>query len=179
MASSGKISGWTEIQTLNGDGVSGIIEFTNIPQIYDDLQLRIVGRGDNASTSVAVRLTVEASPTSGAYNRQHVFIAGTTVTGAELIGVSDFVQVFSIPGASSPANCYGSITADILQYRNTNMFKNVLADAVSPTDIASGGLYIARIGGVIELTAAIDRIRLTLAAGNWTTQSIVKLLGRT
>ncbi len=179
MARSGIIPSFKELVTAQGTGSSGILSVT-VPQTHKDLEISLNGRSSHSATSDTLRLTFESSPTSGAYNRQHMYVNGAAAsfTAQENLGVADFIQMFIIPAANSPANCYGQLTADIIDYKNTSKYKTVQGNMVVPTDLTTGTFYLPIIAGLAELTPAITVIRFTLANGNWTTDSILRVSGK-
>jgi len=122
-------------------GGSSVIEFSSIPQIYRALQLHVCGRSDGAGSSGAsVWMTFETSPTAGAYNTQRSIFANTTTNLSEQLGIVDRVDVGAVPTAGSTANLYSGLTITIPEYRNPNMWKNVVTHSGSVTDLSSSGL---------------------------------------
>jgi len=167
-----------KIAELNGTGASGTIEFSSIPQIYRALQLHVCGRSDAAGAAGAsIWATFESSPTAGAYNTQRTIFSATTSSLSEQLGTVDRVDCGAVPTAGSTANLYSGVIITIPEYRNTSMWKNVVTHSGSVTDLSSGGLSVRTNYGVWESTAAIDRIRLALSTGNWTTATRVTLWG--
>jgi hypothetical protein len=160
-----------------GTGASGVLEFSNIPQNYRHLQISLMGRSDAAATSSSVHLTFETSPTAGAYNHQRLTGAAATAAASENVGASDFIHALTVPAASSTANLYGGGEIIIFEYTNTGMMKMVNAQQGGATNVATGAIVAAITTGVWESTDAISLIRLTLAAGNWTTLSRATLYG--
>lgn len=160
-----------------GTGASAILAFSSIPSTFRHLELFLVGRSSVAATAAGVRLTLEVTPTAGAYNSQTLSSAAAVVTGGENIGTADFISVCSVPGASSTANVMGAVKVSVFEYANTGIFKTLHADGASATNIASGGLTTLMTLGVWESTAAVSTIRLTLSTGNWTTLSRATLYG--
>lgn len=163
---------------VNGTGASGVLEFSSIPSTYRHLMLIVSGRSDTAATSAGIRLTFETSPTAGAYLQEllQVFGSSTSVT-EQLSGVVDFISAGIASGASSPANLYGTAVVHISNYASTSQYKTAVSTGFSPIDTTTGNLFFRLNGGLWTSTAAVDRIRLTLAAGNWTTASRATLYG--
>lgn len=166
-----------KIGEVLGTGASAVLEISSIPASYRSLQVVVVGRSDAAGAGGAVaNLTFETSPTAGAYNHV-VVIATTAVSSAENIGTQASIQVGAFPTAGSTASVYGSMTINIHEYANGSVFKPVEAVCNSPLTLASGS-YQARLAvGTFESASAIDRVRLTLGAGNWSTASRMTIFG--
>jgi hypothetical protein len=166
-----------KIAEVSGTGSSGVLEFSSIPATYRGLQLIGHGRSDAAVTGTFILMTFETSPTAGAYDYQVIASTGSTLVGAESIGAVDYIIAGEATGASSPASAMGGSVIDIPEYANTSIMKTVLANTYTPRVFSAGNLIQRCFGGTWELTAAIDRIRLTLASGNWTTSSRWTLYG--
>jgi hypothetical protein len=166
-----------KIANASGTGASGVLEFASIPSTYRSLMVIVTGRSDGAVAGTDIRMTFETSPTAGAYDYQRVRGLATAVTANENIGASDWIEVGTVPGNAATANAYGGAHILIPEYATTGMFKPVRSNALTVTIITSGGIGNDDITGVWESTAAIDRIRLTLGSGNWTTTSRATLYG--
>lgn len=171
-------AGLVKLGEATGTGSATYLEVSSISGAYRSLYIEVDGgRSDTAATAVGVVMTVESSPTAGAYDGQRVYGANTTVTGDENIGAADNINCGSVPGASSSANLAGAIAIRIPGYASTGYFKSAIIDSASPTNIASGALFRFANMGVIELTAAISLVRLTLGSGNWTATSRMTVWG--
>lgn len=172
-------SGLIKIGETTGTGSSGVLASPAIPNYFRDIEITVVGRSSAAGTGGAtITMTMEASPTSGAYDHQGVFAANTTVSAAENIGASDFINAGGVPTAGAAANLHGSSRIILPEYANTNMLKNAHVDAAVAFDLSSGNLSRRSFMGVWESTAAISTVRLTLSTGNWTTTSRMTVWGR-
>lgn len=161
-----------------GTGASGVMEVTSIPQTYRHLLVTAVMRSSVAATSDGVRLTFESSPTAGAYDRQRIQVFNTTVSGSEDIGASDFILMTAAAGASSPSGLVSAMDFIVFNYASTTVAKIVRNSGVAALDYATGNIRLENHGGVFEvLTPGIDRVRLTLASGNWTTLARMSVYG--
>lgn len=164
-----------KLAQVNGTGASGVLEFSSIPATYRSLVLHLVGKGTDGSAQV-IRLTFESSPTSGAYDNQTLVALNTSFSGAENIGANDFITLGTAPG-NATANLFSAGEILLPEYANTSMFKCSLSRLADFRAISSANLAFFNTVGLWESTAAIDRIRLTLAAGSWTTTSRATLYG--
>lgn len=170
--------GFAKIAEAVGTGASAVMEIASIPATYRHLQIELVGRSDAAGAGGAVaRLTVETSPTAGAYDYGQVAGLGTTLVGTENIGASDWIHGGQIPTDGAAANLHGGSTIRIFDYANTAIFKPVWIFGASTIDLATGQVQLKNNVGVIELLTAIDRVRLTLSGGNWKATSRMTLYG--
>lgn len=170
--------GFSKIAEVVATGASAVMEIASIPATYRHLQIELVGRSDAAGAGGAVaRLTVETSPTAGAYDYGQVAGLGTTLVGTENIGASDWIHGGQIPTDGAAANLHGGSTIRIFDYANTAIFKTVWVFGASTIDLATGQVQLKNNVGVIELLTAIDRVRLTLSGGNWKATSRMTLYG--
>lgn len=167
----------TLIAAVAGTGASGVLEISSIPNTYGALRIEVVGRSDVAgSGGASATLTFQTTPSAGLYN--HVLlIATTTVSSSENIGATASIAVGAVPSAGSTADVYGSMTIWLPRYASGATFKPVQAVCNSPLTLAAGSYQLRVSVGTYENPAAIDRVRLTLGSGNWTTASRMALYG--
>jgi hypothetical protein len=142
------------------------VEFTNIPQTYTHLQLRLLAKTTNA-TDIWGRL--EINGTNGA--RVHELYAdGSTVaayTDPNIIYLQRFV-------GTNASNTFTAMTIDILDYRNTN--KNKVTRHLGGYD-ANGSGVLAFASGLWASTSAINAIRISMGSGNIAVNSSFALYG--
>jgi hypothetical protein len=97
-----------------------LLEFTNIPQTYTHLQLRLFIRSNYASGGTFGRIIVNGDTTNANYST-HYFTGYGTGTAA---GGSNTDGSFGDwPANSATANNYGAFIMDFLEYTNTNKNK--------------------------------------------------------
>ena len=104
----------------------GTPSFTNIPQDFKHLQLRVTIRGTRAgapSDLTYIRFNGDYGTT---YN-SHSLIGNGSSTGSVAYSIYGFMFLAdsSLPDASTGSNIFGSQVWDILDYSNTNKFKTV------------------------------------------------------
>jgi len=102
----------------------GTISFSNIPQNYEHLQLRILAQPYYASTS-AGNITARFNSDSGAnYTRYGIYADGSTAgysyTGYTYAAIDRF---YYAPSGS----IFSAVIVDILDYSNTNKYKTIRA----------------------------------------------------
>jgi hypothetical protein len=91
--------------------------------------------------------------------------------------VNNYIIPVGIPAANAPSNVHCAGRIYFPEYTNTDHFKLLVSHTFNPQHLTAGALIAGITGGLWESTAAIDRIRLTLAAGNWTTTTVVSMYG--
>jgi len=89
------------------------VTFTNIPQTYTHLQLRVLTAID---TSARLGLGFNSDTTYSNYNLHYLYGNGSSVS-------SGYVASANGIGIASGGSNYAAVIADILDYRNTNKFK--------------------------------------------------------
>lgn len=158
---------------------TGVVTFSSISSAYRDLEVRVRGRGDTAAVSVNVQVTLN-NDTGSHYERVRMGTTnGSTATAAA--SSSNFSDsnwnVGTLPAANASANLAGEFTFRVYDYRGTTFYKHL------------EGLYSARLGisqatwsanmlaANWEDTSAVNRIDLTLSAGNYVAGTVISLYG--
>ena len=174
------ISQAPEAFTLISDTVLGAdaasFDVQNIPQGYKHLQFILMGRGDTGAISSAVRLQfngdtsaiydfIEGSFDSGGFNGVAASMAQTSIT------------VGYITAATATADRVGIVTMDIPSYSQTTFDKMVNSQRSIIWGTAAANMEMGHHGGVWRSTAAINRIVLSLSAGNFLAGSRLTLYG--
>jgi hypothetical protein len=116
-----------------GSGGASTVEFTNIPQSYEHLQLRFMLRSNRSNTLDVAGLQIN----SNYYVQAHSLNGdGSSVSSSNAIGLT------LIAAASASSNIFGVGIIDILDYTNSN--KNRVARALSGFDNnGSGNAFFA------------------------------------
>jgi hypothetical protein len=166
-----------KIAEVSGTGASATIEFTSIPATYRSLEIHLVGRSTNASGFNSVTLTFESSPTAGSYNHQRFVAFGTSTAAQENIGATSSILVGTAPGSTAVAAAHGAVRISLIEYANTNVMKTSISHSLGVDTLASAGIGTDVNAGIWESTTAIDRVRLSIAAGSWTTTTRATLYG--
>jgi len=122
-------SSYESIASANGTGSSDTITFSNIPQTYSSLQLRILGKDTNTA-SITLDGYVQLNGDTGSNYSYHYTRgngSGVSSTGGYPNTVIIMPNAFSSSKATSPAqaNIYGTAIVDIHDYRSTSRNKTV------------------------------------------------------
>lgn len=171
------VTGLVKLDQQVGTGASGVLTFSSVPGMYNELEVVLIGRSDTAATSTSFRVTINGNTTASNYFQQTLQAAATVASASENMGGVAFIFGGMVPGATSTANVYGSSAVRFPEYANTSVFKPVQIESGGQANDASGLFTVSKTSGVIKLTAAITSIELTLAAGNWTALSVARLYG--
>jgi hypothetical protein len=153
--------------TTVGSGGASTIDFTNIPQNYTDLVLKISGRLNYAATAVGIQF---------GFNGQ---AAGTSITGKTIQGSGSSAGSYSawqpnIDSASATANTFGSVDIYIPNYTSSN---NKSASSNSVQEDNSSTAYAEMHAALWSNTSAINRITITPNSGSFVQYSTAYLYG--
>lgn len=144
------------IATINGSGGT----FTNIPQYYRNLQIRIVGRANTGLGAAPIMMTLNGN-TDTSYVWHQFYGNSTSPATGGLTGQGQ-IEILYATGAGSSANFYGVAVIDILDYTSTSKFKSVRS--LGGYDTNSAGI-VGITSGFYPTVAPITSISFTSYAG--------------
>ena len=166
------LTGFVSIATASGTGSSGTITFSNIPQVYKHLQLRVLVRG-TATSNDGWNANFN-SDTGSNYYVGHILYGDGTSAGVYSAGSGTKIQLGDIVGSGSTANSFAVAVTDILDYQNTNKYKTTRTLYGWDTN---GAGVAALTSGLWMSTSAITSIQLTTNSGSFATNSSFALYG--
>jgi hypothetical protein len=158
-------------QTPSG---TGTVTFSSISTSYRDLIVRIRGRGTTAATAVNVNVTVN-NDTGGNYDLQQVRSNSTNATASG--SVTQTAWVLNVAGASAPAGVSDYSEVVLVDYNNATLHKTAHIKGSWKVGSANTNLNVWSLAGWWRSTAAITRVDVALASGNWDTGSVISLYG--
>ena len=157
--------------TVPSGGVASIT-FAAIPTGYKHLQLRVLARGTNASSSVDVLIRYNGS-TSTYYRGHQLYGEGSSAfSSADSATASGYAAY--VPGSTNTANVFGAAVIDVLDYTNTN--KNKVSRSLTGYDSNTNGLVLLR-SSLWQTTSAVNQIEFVCSAGNFAQHSQFTLYG--
>lgn len=143
------------IATVNPTGSTNSVDFTNIPQNYTHLQLRILVRDARAVTINSLFMRFN-SDTGSNYSYHTLDGSGSSATSSA--GTSQTFNVIgNSAGASLSSNIFSVHIVDILDYRDTNKFKT--SRCLYGVD-ANGSGYVGLHSSNWRSTSAITSINI-------------------
>jgi hypothetical protein len=99
------------------------ITFSSIPATFKHLQLRVIGRTDRSGSAFdAFLIKANNDGTSGKYFYHYIVGDGATI-GAGIETAYNGAVTYRIGGATAPANTFGVVITDILDYTSTSKYK--------------------------------------------------------
>jgi hypothetical protein len=160
-----------ESKTLTSTQAS--IEFTSIPQTFDDLYLVISGRSGRTDFEFA---GVTMSVNGNTSNQSQRFLRGMSGYGVDTS--SSETPILSIPAVAATANTFGSSSIYIPNYRVAQAKSFIVDDTFSDNSNA-GFRWVVRILALRwNDTSAINSLSFS-PTGSWVSGSIISLYGIT
>jgi hypothetical protein len=161
-----------------GSGGSASVTFSSIPSTYKHLQIRGIMRSSRATFGNGGSNYNFNGDTGTNYSWHSVQGDGSSAT-ARNATTTNRIATNSNAESGAPANTFGAIVFDILDYTNTNKYKTTRA--LAGVDING---TVAGYGGIIELisgnwrsTSAITSITITADNPNYVQYTSFALYG--
>lgn len=159
---------YEQIGTILVSSPTQFLYFTNIPQDYKHLQLRMTLRTDSNSVDCYIAFNGESTSTNHSYH----YLMGNGSSVSSGAGVSTWM-VIGIPEIStSTSGAFSGTIVDILDYSNPNKF--------TTSRSLSGGTSINQIrmfSAAWRNTAPVTEIRLNSGGGNMVAGARFSLYG--
>jgi hypothetical protein len=149
------------------------ITFSSIPQNYNHLQIRYIGRGSSSTVYSRLRFN---SDTSTNYYTHELYGGGGGSLGAQAYSGSSFnAIVLSGQGFTSASSTFNGGIVDILNYTSTSKNKTVkILEGFDANGSGALGLY----SGLWSATpAAITTIEIIISSGTFSQYSHFALYG--
>ena len=138
------------------DGADSAIDFTNIPQTYQDLMLVINVRDKLIpGPRTSIYWGVNGSAVNGDYIWTSIYGDGTSMTSDR--SSANQWSASGVPGYNATAGEYSAVVIHILNYKNTTNFKTMYQR--SAEDSAGAGI-VSLHHGTWKQTAAITSLNL-------------------
>ncbi len=133
----GLTSGFTEIQTINGDGVITSFDFSGIPASF--AHLFVIGNIRSATAVIVEDLLLTFNADGGANYHEHVIEAVNVTVSAAVAANQVNIEIARIVGASGLAGYSGGFSLHIPNYADTNLQKIALCQwsAIPNTTVAN------------------------------------------
>ncbi len=153
------------------------ITFSNIPQTYKHLQIRLSAREEGAASNAAQQMAFRFNGDSGDnYSLHRLFGNGATVSSDSYTSSITSIRVAGLSGGSTTANVFSGGIVDVLDYFNTNKRKTVRSLAGADLNDTNGFIFFS--SGCWENTAAITSLTITATSGaNFAANSMFALYG--
>lgn len=139
--------------TTVGAGGQSTVTFSSIPSTYTHLQIRGISRGTSGSyDQIYMRFN---SDTGNNYAAHAMYGDGTSAAAFGSSSVNQF-SIAANTGSTQPANTFGTMIIDILDYASTAKFKTTRAISGANGNTTQGYIWFA--SGLWQSTNAITSI---------------------
>lgn len=156
-------------------GGQAAIEFTNVKQTYDDLQIVLSARASDPS--VTSNAQVRFNGASSGWTTRYVYsILGSGIAGSSTETGTSQTSV-QVVGNNATASTFSNSTIYIPNYRG-NVNKVISVDTVAENN-SSTAASLVFAGALWSSTAAITSISLTPSSGTWLQHTTATLYGIT
>lgn len=116
------------IATVNAaSGGSSSIEFTSIPSTYTHLQIRGIARTDRTGSPAQDALKLQFNSDTGTNYSHHYLSGNASSVSAGANTSSSGIFIDGISNNSAATGVFGAFVIDILDYKNTNKNKTLMA----------------------------------------------------
>lgn len=138
-----------------GAGGQATVVFSNIPQNYKHLQIRIMSKSISTNDALDMQFN---SDTGNNYSYHDLFGDGSS-TGASVSAPRATMPIAGLGPPSTNTNMFGAAIVDILDYADTNKYKTVRS--LSGVDLNGSGVVVLTSNNW-RSTSAVSTISLFL-----------------
>lgn len=164
---------WLIQRTTLTNSTTYDVTFSNIPQTYQHLQLRIRARGTTAAYTRLGRIyNINGGSVTCADHRLEG--NGTSASANANTGLT-YVNCFRPSAASATSNVFGVAIIDIHDYTSTTKYKTVRSFAGIDNNDTNGTVELD--SGLIMTTNALTSFTLTIQTDNFASGSTFALYG--
>lgn len=157
-------------------GSPSSITFSSIPATYANLRLVITARGNTAALQTSIALQFNGD-TGTNYGYDYVLEQVGVVSGGSASSTGN-AFIANLTAANAAANVPAIAECLIPAYANTTFVKEIHTRGFSLNDtVVTGTRQIVYTANIWNSTAAINAIKLIVAAGNFVNGSIFELWG--
>jgi len=147
--------------------------FSNIPQTYTHLQIRMLHRGTDTGANDTLYLRFNSLAPSSGYRDHYLRGDGSSATASS--GANNFLDLGNPGGNGNTTGIFGVSIIDILDYKDTNKYKTVRT--LMGYDANGSGRIQFRSGFLTTTTNAITDMDISTLAGGFVTYSSIALYG--
>ena len=173
-----EVGDYESIQTYTLSTSQASITFNSIPSTYKHLQIRAIMRDSRATYGNSGQYLQFNGDTAANYSWHNLQGDGSSATARNGANQNQMYGN-SAAGSGAPANTFGAMVVDILDYADTNKYKTMRM--LSGVDVNG---TVAGFGGIVELmsgswrnTAAITSVTVGPSNPNWVQYSSFALYG--
>ena len=164
----------TKIKTITATGTGGTVTFSNIPQGYTDLILKISARSDRPSIFNDY-MNISFNGNTTGYTSRIMYGTGTSVASYTETSASAPRYLAELPASTATTSVFGSVEVSILNYTSSN-YKNFHAEGV--LEHSTSAAVLSLVTGYWSNNSSITSITIGLGVGtNFLANSTFTLYG--
>jgi len=171
--------GLTPIEEIALTADQSSITFSDIPQGYRNLIIKMTARGTHSVEAIDVYMRANGDTNTANYARTFIFEYDNSGSGTIGSGGNKAIQagqtITFLASASAPSNRATSATITIFDYARTYWYKNAIDQHTFSGSTTKQ--WITSSGWEWRSTAAITSLTLAPANGNFATGSVFSLYG--
>ena len=152
-----------QVITVGPAGASEV-NFTNIPNTYEHLQIRMLVRTDRGAQQDSAKLQFNNDTTNGNYYQSHYISGNGTSVTVDAQGTSTYIWIPRFAAATATASNFGGAVVDILDYKNTNKHKTTRTLG-GYDDNGSGQIFFSSSLWFPSTIAAITSMKFSPVSG--------------
>ena len=175
------MAAFTVIDHEEMTGATSYWEHTGIPTTYDHLLLMVSGRSDSAGAGryAKVELGDGSLDTGSNYSVTNIWSRTATLVSGRETGLA-YWPLYFISDDNDTADTFGAYKVWIPHYANTANFKQASVQAAAENASTTDNEWALGLHACLwASTDNIERIRLSLSAGDWMQYSSFTLYGIT
>lgn len=159
------------IETVTLGSAQSSVTFSNISQTYTHLQLRMMIKGNTANTNnTQIQFNSDT-----ATNYSWHYLRGTGAVAQSSAGATQSGMQIGNHPSTAVSNAFAVFVVDILDYKDTNKFKNI--KSLSGYDLNNTDGAVVLYSGNWRSTSAISTIRIFPGADSFGQYSSFALYG--
>lgn len=166
--------GRTLISEQTPSGVS-TVQWTSIPSTYKKLVLEFALRSSQAASAVDGIVSFNSDITDANYRSETIYSYAGGLS--HLAGANRKFCPTGVSAANAPTNQFTIGRLEIVQYQNSNIFKVSIANFSMAYDASSVYTQLMMNSVNWKNIAAINQIDISLSAGNFVANSVLRLYG--
>lgn len=144
-----------------GSGGSSSITFSDIPQNYEHLQIRLMLRdGRNYGRNDIYMQVGNSTIDTGTNYSWHRLYGDGSSAASNAGSTQSYMSFATLCANTAPANTFGVAIVDILNYADTNKYKTIRALAGGDNNNTAEPPYISLDSGLWRSTSAINQIKI-------------------
>lgn len=160
-----------KIETIEVASLVTSVTFSNIPQGYTNLIVKISARSSDGNTDDGTNIYLNNDTTTGNYSFRRLRGTGSSAISDSS---SSSYRWFQVPASTATTNTFGNLEAYIPNYTSSN-YKSVSIDMITENNATAAAAGI--VAGFWNSTSAITSVTIASGGNYFLTNSTFTLYG--